>query len=138
MAVLELKEEQIKLQKQLAEINNLPEKQQGEIKIKFDAPITSELQLVFTYIVQDAGWVPTYDIKSKKINDPLQLKYKAHVYQQTGSDWNNVMVTLSTGSPNINVVKPNLGTKYLDFVSTYNIKNTFKACLLYTSPSPRD
>ena len=127
MAVLELKEEQIKLQKQLAEINNLPEKQQGEIKIKFDAPITSELQLVFTYIVQDAGWVPTYDIKSKKINDPLQLKYKAHVYQQTGSDWNNVMVTLSTGSPNINVVKPNLGTKYLDFVSTYNIKNTFKA-----------
>ncbi len=114
------------LNKQLAEINNIPAKEQGELKIKFDAPVAVTLQLSFTYTVKDAGWVPTYDIKSKRINDDLQLKYKAHVYQQTGNNWNNVQVTLSTGNPNINVVKPDLDTKYLNFVNKNYRGNTYK------------
>nr|WP_299173444.1 mucoidy inhibitor MuiA family protein [uncultured Allomuricauda sp.] len=106
-----------KLQKQLAEINNAPEEEQGELTITFDAPITTNLDLSISYLVRDAGWIPNYDIKSKKLNAPIDLAYKAHVYQKTGKDWNNVKVTLSTGNPNINVSKPNLGTKYLNFVS---------------------
>ncbi|WP_299485487.1 mucoidy inhibitor MuiA family protein [uncultured Allomuricauda sp.] len=106
-----------KLQKQLAEINNAPEEEQGELTITFDAPITTNLDLSISYLVRDAGWIPNYDIKSKKLNAPIDLAYKAHVYQKTGKDWDNVKVTLSTGNPNINVSKPNLGTKYLNFVS---------------------
>lgn len=106
-----------KLQKQLAEINNAPEEEQGELTITFDAPVASNLNLSISYLVRDAGWIPNYDIKSKKLNAPIDLAYKAHVYQKTGKDWDNVKVTLSTGNPNINVSKPNLGTKYLNFVS---------------------
>lgn len=104
------------IKKQMAEINNTPTKEQGEIKLKLDAPIASQLNLILTYQVDDAGWIPNYDIKSKAINTPLNLAYKAHVYQKTGSDWNDVKVTLSTGNPSINVVKPNLGAKYLNFI----------------------
>jgi len=71
----------------------------------------------------NAGWIPTYDIKSKQFNDPLQLKYKAHVYQKSGTDWNDVKVTLSTGNPNINVEKPVLAAHYLNFVSKYDHSN---------------
>ena len=106
-----------KLQKQLAEINNVPEEEQGELTITFDAPVASNLKLSISYLVRDAGWIPNYDIKSKKLNAPIDLAYKAHVYQKTGKDWDNVKVTLSTGNPNINVSKPNLGAKYLNFVS---------------------
>ncbi len=108
-----------KLRKQLAEVNNAPEEQQGELTIIFDAPIATDLDLSISYLVKDAGWIPNYDIKSKKLNAPIDLSYKAHVYQKTGKNWDNVNVTLSTGNPNVNVNKPNLGTKYLNFVSRY-------------------
>lgn len=107
------------LRKQLAEVNNAPEEEQGELTITFDAPIPANLDLSISYLVRDAGWIPNYDIKSKKLNAPIDLSYKAHVYQKTGKNWDNVNVTLSTGNPNVNVNKPNLGTKYLNFVSRY-------------------
>ncbi|WP_420601870.1 mucoidy inhibitor MuiA family protein [Flagellimonas sp.] len=119
LTINELKLDISKFQKQLAEVNNAPEEEQGELIITFDAPIATNLDLSISYLVRDAGWIPNYDIKSKKLNAPIDLAYKAHVYQKTGKDWNNVKVTLSTGNPNVNVSKPNLGTKYLNFVSRY-------------------
>ncbi|RDY61483.1 mucoidy inhibitor MuiA family protein [Flagellimonas nanhaiensis] len=114
-----LKMEITALQKQLAEVNNAPEEQQGEIIIKFSAPIATSLDVTLSYLVQDAGWVPNYDIKSSGLNTPLNLAYKANVYQKTGQDWNNVKVVLSTGNPNYNIAKPRLESKYLNFVSSY-------------------
>ncbi len=107
------------LQKQLAEANSAPEEEQGEINIKFDAAIATNLNLTLTYLVEDAGWVPNYDIKSTGLNAPLNLAYKANVYQKTGQDWNDVKMVLSTESPNYNIAKPNLEAKYLNFVSSY-------------------
>ena len=123
MKVKKLNLETRAVQKQMAELNNSPEREQGEIKIKFDAPVATTLALEISYQVQDAGWIPNYDIKSENINTPLSLAYKAHVYQKTGSDWNNVNITLSTGNPNVNVAKPNLGTKYLNFTNRYQNTN---------------
>ncbi len=127
------------IQKQMAELNNTPEKEQGEIKLKLDAPLPSNLNLIVSYQVQDAGWIPNYDIKSNDINSPLSLSYKAHVYQKTGSDWNDVNIILSTGNPNINVAKPTLGTKYLNFTKRYQNRNvgaTKKSKYVY-NPSVR-
>lgn len=100
---------------QLAEKNSIPTKPKGEISIKFDAPITSTLTLEIKYNVQDAGWIPNYDIKSNKLNDPLQFIYKAHVFQKTGENWDDVALTLSSGNPNIFTVKPTVHTDYLNF-----------------------
>lgn len=115
-----LKAEIRQLQLQLAESNNTPEKEQGELKIIFDAPIASTLDLEISYTIQEAGWIPTYDLKSTALNAPLTMSYKANVYQKSGNDWKDVKVILSTGNPQINVAKPNLGTKYLNFVSRYS------------------
>ena len=111
-------------QNQLAEINNAPIKEQGKISITFDSPIPATLDLTLSYSVQGAGWIPMYDIKSEKINTPLSLTYKAHVYQKTGTNWDNVKVTLSTGNPNLNMAQPVLGSKYLNFVNRYQKKHT--------------
>ncbi|MBD0849599.1 DUF4139 domain-containing protein [Maribacter arenosus] len=105
------------LQKQMTEINSSPIKEHGVVRLKLDAPVATSLTLQISYTIQDAGWIPNYDIKSWQINDPLRLTYKAHVYQRSGIDWENVKINLSSGSPSLNVAKPNLTTKYLDFVS---------------------
>ncbi|WP_291871179.1 mucoidy inhibitor MuiA family protein [Maribacter sp.] len=117
-----LSEEKSVIKKQLKELNQTPEKKQGELTIVFDSPISINLNLEFSYIVSDAGWIPTYNLKSSAINAPLKLAYKAHVYQKTGNDWEQVKINLSTGNPNTNVTKPNLGTKYLNFTNGYKNK----------------
>ncbi len=103
------------IKKQFASLNNIPSEPTGEIKIKFDAPIATALTLEVKYNVQDAGWIPNYDLKSNKINDALSLTYKAHVYQKTGENWENVAITLATGNPNYKAVKPILAAHYLNF-----------------------
>ncbi len=117
-----LNEDTRTVQKQLGELNNLPDLEQGELTIKFDAPVATSIALQLSYQVQDAGWIPNYDIKSNDMNAPLQLSYKAHVYQKTGNDWENIKITLSTGNPTINVAKPHLGSKYLNFTNGYQPK----------------
>ncbi|MDT0621615.1 DUF4139 domain-containing protein [Croceitalea vernalis] len=107
------------IQNQMAEVNNAPSQPQGELKLKLDAPINMTLNLKISYFIPDAGWIPNYDIKSKALGEPLDLAYKANVYQNTGKDWDNVQVTLSIGNPNYNVAKPQLESKYLNFVSPF-------------------
>ena len=119
-----LKLDSIAYQKQMTEINNSPVKEQGVIRLKLDTPIALSIPLQISYTIKEAGWIPNYDIKSVKVNDPLRLTYKAHVYQKSGVDWNNVKVTLSSGNPALNVAKPNLTTKYLKFVSRYSKRNS--------------
>ncbi|RXG28404.1 conserved hypothetical protein [Leeuwenhoekiella marinoflava DSM 3653] len=46
------------------------------------------------------------------------------MYQQSGIDWDNVKLVLSTGDPNTNNFKPDLQPKYLNFVNTYYRKTS--------------
>ncbi|WP_074406327.1 MULTISPECIES: mucoidy inhibitor MuiA family protein [Aquimarina] len=100
------------------EINKLEghtKEERGEIKLKLDSPIASNLILEIRYNVANAGWFPLYDIKSNSTESPLNITYKANVYQQTGTDWKNANIILSTGDPNTNNLKPDLNPKYLNF-----------------------
>ncbi|MFT4831542.1 MAG: TonB-dependent SusC/RagA subfamily outer membrane receptor [Psychroserpens sp.] len=110
-------------QNQLSEIKGRPQEYKGELKIKLDTNNAAFLNLNISYTVVDAGWIPTYDIKSKQLNAPLNLTYKAQVYQNTGNDWENVKIFLSTGSPYRYSIKPSLETKYLNFIAR-NTRNT--------------
>jgi TonB-dependent SusC/RagA subfamily outer membrane receptor len=124
------------IRKQLAEINNTPQQEQGEIRLKLETTIATFLNLSISYRVDDAGWIPNYDIKSKSLNAPISLKYKAHVYQKTGENWDNVKLILSTGNPVTNVAKPNLEAKYLNFVNnSYRRTTSAKKQKYYYNPS---
>src|SRR5690606_5689179 len=77
------------------------------------------LNQYISYNVTNACLFPIYEIKANKVNAPLDLVYKAHVYQNTGDNWDNVKLTLSTNNPNTNNIKPELNTQYLNFISSY-------------------
>jgi hypothetical protein len=80
------------------------------------------LQSEFTisYVVHDAAWFPTYDIRAKDVNSPISITYKANVSQQSGEDWKNIKLTLSTGNPTVSGDKPELGTYYLNYGMVYS------------------
>ena len=77
-----------------------------------------------SYLVNNAGWVPIYDIRAGDEDDPIELVMKAKVYQQTGISWENVQLNLSSNNPNLQKQKPVLYPWYLyesstQIVSTY-------------------
>lgn len=112
------------LQQEYSKLTNDSREQRGEILVKIDAPAPVALNLITKYNVSQAGWFPIYDIKTQGIKQPLSIFYKAHVYQNTGEDWSDVKVTLSTGDPNINNNKPEVLPQYLNFIQEYRAQQT--------------
>ena len=52
------------------------------------------------YQVQGAGWEPAYQARLNTNSDQLSITASAIIAQQTGENWTNVPVTLSTANPN--------------------------------------
>jgi uncharacterized protein (TIGR02231 family) len=69
----------------------------------------------FSYITRSAGWNALYDIRANDTGSPVELLLKASVYQNTGEDWDNVTMILSTGTPLDSRVVPSLETWFLRF-----------------------
>ncbi len=102
-------------QNELLKLDDSKKEQRGEILLKLNAKSPSNLVLNLKYTIKNAGWFPLYDIRATNTSSPIEFSYKANVYQQSGTDWNNVNVVLSTGDPNTNNIKPTLLPRYLNF-----------------------
>lgn len=68
-----------------------------------------------SYLASNAGWTPLYDIRSEASSGKISLTYKAQVRQQTGLDWNDVKLSISTNNPYANKTKPELSPWYIDY-----------------------
>ena len=90
------------------------------IVITVSTETSTQANLKVDYLLQNAGWSPTYDLRTNATNTAMQLTYKARVYQKTGTDWNNVKLTLSTNNPEQNSIKPVLSPWYINYFNTYN------------------
>ena len=110
-----LNEKIARIQKQLNELNAKRNQPTSIITVTVSAKARTTISLEVSYYVTGAGWTPHYDIRSKDINSPVQLAYKADVFQQTGEHWENVKMKLSTGNPSQGGSKPALSVWHLDF-----------------------
>lgn len=104
-----------KLNKQLSELNQKADISTSEIHVTVNAKETTNSQFTLTYLVRKSGWYPTYDIRVKDISSPINLQYKANVFQQSGEDWKDVKLFLSTGNPNESGTKPVVSPWFLKY-----------------------
>lgn len=72
----------------------------GEMILQVMAQQTVSGEVGISYFTQNAGWIPTYDMRVKSADNTFKLVYKASVNQNTGLDWKQVKLTLSTSNPN--------------------------------------
>lgn len=68
-----------------------------------------------SYFASNAGWTPIYDIRSEASSGKISLTYKAQVKQQTGLDWDDIKLSISTNNPYANKTKPELSPWYIDY-----------------------
>ena len=106
-----------KFNRQLIVLNQKKDLSTSEIIVTVSAKETGSTNFVLTYLVNNAGWYPTYDIRVKDINSPIDLQTKANVFQNSGEDWKEVKLMLSTGDPAENNIKPDLSPWHLRYVS---------------------
>ncbi len=66
----------------------------GEISVSVSADKPVSGRLTFSYVVTNAGWYPSYDIRVDDITKPVTLFYKANVFQNTGIPWKDVKLKL--------------------------------------------
>lgn len=112
--IKEVEKHKLALQNQLNVSKNVNQPK-GQIILKVKTDNATKANLEITYMAFGCGWSPNYDIRVKDIASPANVVYKAKVYQNTGIDWRNVALTLSTSNPNKGTVKPEVYPQYLSF-----------------------
>jgi uncharacterized protein (TIGR02231 family) len=113
--VKKINERVSKLQRQINEQNEIYTRNTSELVINVSSETGGTADLEVNYVVSNAGWNPIYDLRAVNTKSPVQLNYRANVFQGTGEDWKNVRLKLSTANPNESGLKPELYTWYLDF-----------------------
>ncbi|MEP2935409.1 MAG: mucoidy inhibitor MuiA family protein [Gilvibacter sp.] len=110
--------------KEQRKLDDTKKEKRGEIHLILDSPNAQRVSLEISYNLPTAGWFPTYDIRAENTSSPIAIAYKANVYQQSGNDWDNIDIILSTGDPKSNTVKPVLGPKYVNFGRRSSLNST--------------
>lgn len=72
----------------------------GKLVLQVLSETAGKAPFQLNYVTYQARWSPFYEIRSEKVNAPITLKYNADVSQNTGVDWNNVKLSLSSGYVN--------------------------------------
>lgn len=80
----------------------------GEMVLQLMAQNATTADVGISYFTQNAGWIPTYDMRVESVNNTFKLGYKASINQTTGLDWKQVKLTLSTSNPNQGNTYPTL------------------------------
>lgn len=73
-----------------------------------------EFELEASYMVNHASWTRLYDLRLNSTEKTVNLRYLAEVTQNTGEDWQDVALTLSTAKPGLGTIPPKLQPWYID------------------------
>ncbi|MGB0933147.1 MAG: DUF4139 domain-containing protein [Lishizhenia sp.] len=103
-----------RIKSELAQLNFNENERSNQVVILVDANQTQILDVDLSYMVSDCGWAAIYDLSADNLKDPISLKYKAQVYNNTGNEWEKVMLTLTTGDPNLSASHPKMRTWFLN------------------------
>lgn len=105
-----------KIEQQLAQLRANVSRPTGQITVEFQANASGTGNFEVSYYTSNCGWQPVYDFRVKEVGSPATLVAKAAVYQQTGQDWKNVNLSLSTGNPSLGNTMPYLNPWYINLV----------------------
>ncbi len=100
---------------QLVELNFNENQRSNQVIVIVDSDEAASMTSTLKYLVSDCGWAANYDLSASDINQKINLKYKAQVYNNTGNDWKEVDLVLSTGDPRLSASAPELSPWYLNY-----------------------
>lgn len=124
-----LNKEITKIEKQINIQQSKANNQFSNIVVQLTSKSTGNFNYRISYNINNAGWVPFYDIRSKMINTPINLTYKAKVFQHSNEIWNNVKLSLSTGNLNQSNKAPRFHTNFIYYNNSPSVKKKDKSTI---------
>lgn len=119
------REELNRVSDQLGEASRVDVTPTGEIivQVMTKEPLSAKFKL--SYLVRSASWKPEFDLRLDDISQPLELSRRAKISQNSGEEWKDVKLTLSTGNPNESGTEPKLMPWYIggNYTSYLNLTN---------------
>lgn len=112
--VTQLQNDMVKIDQKMQQLPQLRTQTFLEVIVNIEASKAGSGELLMSYWMQNAGWNPSYNARVANITDPLKLEYQAMVFQSTGEDWEDVGLSIATGTPSKNRSKPQLQPWSLD------------------------
>lgn len=108
--------EQVLAQKQreLAEIRS-GQREAIAVDIRLHANTPAKVRLSVSYQVPDASWQSSYDARLDSDSGRIVLTQWGQVRQNTGEDWRDARLTLSTARPSETSQPPELQPWFIDF-----------------------
>jgi uncharacterized protein (TIGR02231 family) len=104
----------VAVQNQLNELRGSGARVHQTVTVRVDAAAAGELELLLGYTVAQARWTPVYDVRLVGGERLVNLGYQGLARQNTGEDWNEVVLTLSTARPALGGAAPELRPWHLD------------------------
>ena len=105
------------IRKQLHQIQNHRPQESFSIFVAIETGDSGDFELEVSYMINRASWTPLYDLRVNTTDNQINLSYLAEVNQNTGEDWINVALTLSTAKPGLGTLPPKLNPWYIDIFS---------------------
>ena len=104
-----------KLQQELKQIRATKPPQQYQATIEVEALTDGRFQPEVSYVVNQAGWHPLYDIRLLEENGryALEISYLAQITQQSGQAWSQVNLAVSTARPALNQKLPQINPWFI-------------------------
>jgi hypothetical protein len=107
------REELGRINEQLGDASREEVKPTGEIMVQVMTKEPLSARFRISYLVRTASWKPEFDLRLDDISQPLELSRRAKISQNSGEEWKDVKLTLSTGNPNESGTEPRISTWYL-------------------------
>lgn len=102
------------LRQQLQQVSTPQPQESFNIIVSLEASEAGEFELEVSYVVQEASWIPLYDLRFSITSQNINISYLAEVQQSTGEDWLDVDLTLSTAKPGLGSLPPKLIPWYVE------------------------
>lgn len=111
----QLEPELNRIRREMDALKNAAQKSQRTLLVSVKAGDAAKADFTVRYVIGKAYWNPSYDARVDSATGKVELLYNALVRQETGEDWNNVQLVLSTAQPGRNGRMPELSPAFLDF-----------------------
>ncbi|MDT4817523.1 hypothetical protein FQZ97_506010 [compost metagenome] len=102
------------LQNELGQLQNALGRRTKTVTLRVNLARAGKLDLNLSYAVAGARWTPAYDARLRLADRSVDLGYFGVIRQNTGEDWNNVKLTLSTARPALGGGAPTLRPWIID------------------------
>jgi uncharacterized protein (TIGR02231 family) len=101
------------LLRKLEELQGQAARETLDVSVSLSASRPGPFQLLLSYVIYGASWYPSYDARADVSHNQIVFTAVGNVRQQTGEDWENVSLSLSTARPAISAQMPKLQPWFL-------------------------